>query len=95
MWDLSSLTRAETHMPCITRRILNQWTSREVPSLSPLQWSLKIARVALKLRIALQVSTLVTAAIFSLMMKKQRDQEAKRIFLFSQERERDRKWATP
>lgn len=95
MWDLQFPNQGLNPHACIIRRIPNQWTTREVPSLSPLQLSLKIARVALKLRTALQVSTLVTAVICSLMMKKQRDQEAKKIFLFSQERERDRKWATP
>ena len=28
-WDLSSLTRDRTHVPCIGRRILNHWTTRE------------------------------------------------------------------
>ena len=32
MWDLSSLTRDRTHVPCIGRRILYHWTTREVPS---------------------------------------------------------------
>ena len=31
MWDLSSLTRDWTHVPCIARQILNHWTTREVP----------------------------------------------------------------
>ena len=31
MWDLSSLTRDQTHVPCIGRQILNHWTTREVP----------------------------------------------------------------
>ena len=31
MWDLSSLTRDKTHIPCIGRRILNHWTTREIP----------------------------------------------------------------
>ena len=30
-WDLSSLTRYLTHAPCIGRRILNHWTTREAP----------------------------------------------------------------
>ena len=30
MWDLSSLTRDRTHVPCIARRILYHWTTREV-----------------------------------------------------------------
>ena len=32
MWDLSSLTRDWTHIPCTARWILNHWTAREVPS---------------------------------------------------------------
>ena len=31
MWDLSSLTRDQTHTPCIRRQSLNHWTAREVP----------------------------------------------------------------
>ena len=31
MWDLSSLTRGGTHVPCIGMWILNHWTTREVP----------------------------------------------------------------
>ena len=30
MWDLSSPTRDQTHIPCIGRRILNHWTTREL-----------------------------------------------------------------
>ena len=30
-WDLSSLTRDQTHVLCIGRHILNQWTTRKVP----------------------------------------------------------------
>ena len=30
MWDLSSLTRDQTCVPCVRRQILNQWTTREV-----------------------------------------------------------------
>ena len=30
MWDLSSLTRGWTCVPCIARWILNHWTTREV-----------------------------------------------------------------
>ena len=37
MWDLSSPLRDRTRVPCIGRRILTQWTTREVP---PLFWSL-------------------------------------------------------
>ena len=32
VWDLSSLTRDRTCVPCIGRRILNHWTTREVPT---------------------------------------------------------------
>ena len=40
MWDLSSLTRARTHIPCIGRWILNHWTTREVQkeSLFKVNW---------------------------------------------------------
>ena len=31
MWDLSSTTRDRTRTPCIGRRSLNHWTTREVP----------------------------------------------------------------
>ena len=31
VWDLSSLTRDRTHIPCIGRWILNCWTTREIP----------------------------------------------------------------
>ena len=31
MWDPSSLTRDRTHIPCIARRTLYHWTTREVP----------------------------------------------------------------
>ena len=34
MWDLNSLTRAQTCIPCIGRLILNHWTTREVPNLN-------------------------------------------------------------
>ena len=30
MWDLSSLTKDWTHVPCTARQILNHWTIREV-----------------------------------------------------------------
>ena len=30
MWDVSSLIRAWTYVPCIGRRIFNHWTTREV-----------------------------------------------------------------
>ena len=33
MWDLSSLTRDQTHIPCIRRLILNHGTAREVPTI--------------------------------------------------------------
>ena len=31
MWDISSPTRDQTHVPCIGRWMLNYWTIREVP----------------------------------------------------------------
>ena len=31
IWDLSSLIRDQTYVPCISRWILNHWTTREVP----------------------------------------------------------------
>ena len=31
MWDISSLTRDRTSVPCVARWILNHWTTREVP----------------------------------------------------------------
>ena len=31
MWDLSSLTRDQTQVPCIVRWILYHWTTRKVP----------------------------------------------------------------
>ena len=31
MWDLNSMTRERTHIPCIGRWILNHWTTRKVP----------------------------------------------------------------
>ena len=30
-WDFSSLTRDHTFIPCFGRRILNHWTTKEVP----------------------------------------------------------------
>lgn len=30
MWDLTSLTRVQTSVPCIGRQILNYWLIREV-----------------------------------------------------------------
>ena len=34
MWDLSSLPRDWTHIPCIARWVLNHWSPREVPRCS-------------------------------------------------------------
>ena len=31
MWDLSFLTRGQTHTPCIGRQSLTHWTTKEVP----------------------------------------------------------------
>ena len=33
VWDLSSLTRDWTHIPCIRRKSLSHWTTREVPTM--------------------------------------------------------------
>ena len=33
MWDLCSLSRDRTHVPCIARQNLNQWATKEVPTL--------------------------------------------------------------
>ena len=41
MWDLSSLTRDWTHIPCIGRRSLNHWTARSVPSFVNPVWKKK------------------------------------------------------
>ena len=41
MWDLSSLTRDWTCVPCIGRQTLNHWTTREVPALFFLMHILK------------------------------------------------------
>ena len=38
MWDPSSPARDQTCVPCIRRRILNHWTTREVPGRSFLTW---------------------------------------------------------
>ena len=58
MWDLSSLTRGQTHVPCITRWILNCWTTREVPGQTSeyikfgkaFYWSLEGLMLKLKLQ---------------------------------------------
>ena len=34
IWDLGSLTRDQTHIPCIGRQSLNHWTTEEGPSCS-------------------------------------------------------------
>ena len=34
MWNLSSLTRDGTYVPCIGRQILNHWITREVLQMS-------------------------------------------------------------
>ena len=36
IWNLSSLTKDQIHIPCIARQILNHWTTREVPLFLPL-----------------------------------------------------------
>ena len=35
MWDLSSQTRDQTHIPCIRRQSLNHWTAKAVPAFVP------------------------------------------------------------
>ena len=43
MWDLSSLIRDQTCIPCIARQMLNYWTTREAPGrLSLRNWLLLI-----------------------------------------------------
>ena len=32
MWNISSLTRDQIHVPCIARQIFNHWATREVPA---------------------------------------------------------------
>ena len=44
-WDLSSLTRHRTQVPCVGRRILNLWTRREVPV--SFSFNLHLLRVSL------------------------------------------------
>ena len=34
MWDLSSLTKDQTHVSCLGRLIFNHWTTKGVPRLS-------------------------------------------------------------
>ena len=34
MWDLNSLTRDRTHVPCIGKWLLNHWITREFPTSS-------------------------------------------------------------
>ena len=34
MWDLNSLTRDRTHVPCIGKWLLNYWITRELPTSS-------------------------------------------------------------
>ena len=42
-WDLSSPTRDRTHVPCTGRRILNHWTTREVPHMICFEFNSQIA----------------------------------------------------
>ena len=44
MWDLSSLTRVWTHVPCIGRQILMHWTTRKVPVLDILNEKSKLKK---------------------------------------------------
>ena len=45
MWDLSSLSRYQTHVPCIVRCILYPWTTREVPALPVQRLSFQITKI--------------------------------------------------
>ena len=45
MWDLSSRTRNVTDAPALEAQSLNEWTSREVPSIYSLK---KFHRITLK-----------------------------------------------
>ena len=56
MWDLCSLTRNRTCIPCIARRILNHWTTREVPQVTSLMRGHHIVRVMIPLHGALSPS---------------------------------------
>ena len=47
MWGLSSLTRDQTRVPCIGRRILYHWTTAEVPFFFFLNRILRLFRVPL------------------------------------------------
>ena len=38
LWDVSSLTRDQTLVPCIGRQILAHWTTREVLGILDLIW---------------------------------------------------------
>ena len=44
MWDLSSPTRDQTHVPCIGRWILYHWTTREIPLIVFLKWKFRLLR---------------------------------------------------
>ena len=48
MWDLSSLTRDQTHVPCIGRQIPNHWTTREVPKFTPFRRSVRNTNFSMK-----------------------------------------------
>ena len=47
MWDLSFLTRDQTHIPYIGRRSLNHWTAREVPHLIVLIEQIYVQRLGM------------------------------------------------
>ena len=38
MWDFNSLTRDQTCTPCVGKRSLNHWTTRDVPA--SIEWML-------------------------------------------------------
>ena len=47
MWDLTSQTRDQT-VPCLGRRILNHWTTREVPKLHFQKFKFYLGYVSLR-----------------------------------------------
>ena len=44
VWDLCSLTRDQTHVPCAAGQILNPWVTREAPVSQLLQASLILCK---------------------------------------------------
>ena len=44
IWNPNSLTRDQTHVPCVARQILNHWAAREAPIFQLLQASLILCK---------------------------------------------------